>query len=377
MLNSTDPYVILLTILITFTCGLFIWFATPRDDIRHVLQIRYFSHFFFFTSFTWSFIFIRSGSWEQWNIFSTHLTFLLSLLFLMNGFRIRANQKAISMLWLSALSVLFALVQSTILSDEQGDFLLRLAMTYISWFVISYYVYRSLTLERNSMGKTAATISVFFSVITLIVGAVLIHFGWLVRYEYAVFSYCIFYITLFGSISSLMLSDEVAKHQNDAETDPLTGLKNRRFFLERGGKLLNSGRRTDFPMSIILCDIDHFKQINDTYGHSTGDIAIKKSTKILSDNVRDHDLLARFGGEEFIALLPQTDLQAAMDVAERMRKRIEDKEIFVPNSSFRLTSSFGVVEMIGIDLEANIARADRALYMAKSRGRNRVEIAED
>ena len=377
MLNDTDPYVILLTLLITFTCGLFIWSATPKQDAEHISQIRYFSHFFFFTSFSWLFVFLRSMDWQQMYIFGTHICYLLSLLFLMNGFRIRAKQKAIHAAWLLVLSGAFAYVQAIILNDQQDDFIFRLLMTYVAWFLVAVLVVRSLRRERNSIGKTATSISLLFSLFALTLGAVLLNQKVIVQFEYIVFSYNVFYITLFGSISSLMLSDEIARHQTDAETDPLTGLKNRRYFLERGEKLLQSGRRADFPMSIILCDIDRFKRINDTYGHSTGDKAIKKTTRILADNVRDDDLLARFGGEEFIALLPQTDLQAAMEVAERMRSRIEDSQIKVPNSSFNLTTSFGVVEMIGLDLEANIVRADKALYAAKSHGRNRVEIARD
>ncbi len=377
MIDKIDPSVILLTILITITCGLFILFATPKQDELHMSQTRYFSQFFFFTSFTWVFIFLRSGLWEQWNLFCTHICYAMALMYLMNGFRVRANQSAINITWLVGISALYAYAQSDLFYNELEHFLTRLTLNYTVWILVTISVLRSLKLERSSIGRTATVISLIFSLIALIVGALLLYYKIVINFEYIVFSYNVFYITLFGSISSLMLSDEIAKHQYDAETDPLTGLKNRRYFLERGEKLLHSGRRADFPMSIILCDIDRFKYINDTYGHSTGDKAIKKITKILADNVRDHDLLARFGGEEFIALLPQTDLQAAIEVAERMRSRIEDSQIKVPNSSFNLTTSFGVVEMIGLDLEANIVRADKALYAAKSHGRNRVEIARD
>jgi diguanylate cyclase (GGDEF)-like protein len=210
----------------------------------------------------------------------------------------------------------------------------------------------------------------------LLITTSLVLAGKSIDFTYLVFCYCIFYVTLFGSISSLMLSDEVAKHQRDALTDGLTGLKNRRFFMEQGSKLLSSARRHDFPMSLILCDIDHFKKINDTFGHSTGDLAIKEITKVLSDSVRHEDMLARFGGEEFIVLLPQTSVKGAAEVAERMRVSTEQKVIKVPNSSIQLTASFGISEVRGQDLEANIICADQALYRAKSNGRNRIEIAE-
>ena len=376
MLQSTDSYVVLLTALTAVTCGIFIWFATPRDDVHQVRQIRYFSHYFFLTSISWFLILVRSDESELWNIMATNLALYLSFFMLINGFRVRAKQETYNMLMLAFFAGLLSYAQIGFFGDEAG-FVSRLLVSVVIWLLCCAVIYSSLRKERDSKGKIAAIASLLISVGAVAIGGALIYLDRLASYEYAVFCYCMFYITLFGSISSLILSDEVAKHQKDAETDELTGLKNRRYFMEKSSKLLRSGRRSDFPMSIILCDIDHFKSINDNYGHATGDLAIKKITQILNDSVRGQDMLARFGGEEFIVLLPQTDLQGAMDVAERMRSRTEQSEIVVPNSSFKLTSSFGVIEMIGLDLDANIMRADKALYAAKANGRNRVEIMQD
>ena len=376
MTLSIDPYVVLMTVLVTLTCGIFIWYATPRDETIHVRQIRYFSHFFFLTSLSWALVLTRTEASAELNMFFTNTVTYISFALLLNGFRVRAKESTIPLLWILFPALFISAVESLFLSASD-QFVYRLFLTYSIWFIIVFFAYQLIKEENPSKGKSASLVSFAITVIFIIVSIILQLLGVTFDYVYLIFCYTIFYVTLFASISSLMLSDEVAKHQRDAVTDQLTGLNNRRFFIEQGGKLLSSARRHDFPMSIILCDIDHFKSINDTFGHSIGDSAIREIAQILNESVRNGDFLARFGGEEFIALLPQTDLKGAIDVAERMRRLTEQKEIQVPNSMINLTASFGVTEIDGLDLDANIIRADKALYQAKSNGRNRIEIAAD
>ncbi len=376
MILTVDTYVVVLTALTALTCGIFIWFAIPRGEAVQITQIRYFSHFFFFIAISWVLFLARSDMSDVWLTVVAHLVQYLAFFLLVNGFRVRAGQGTYNLLVLIVLASILSVVQAIVIIP-MTNFIVGLIVTFTIWLLCCVLIYRALLMERNSKGKKAAMASLLISVCAVVIGASLIYMGILDSYEYAVFCYSIFYISLFGSISSLILSDEIAKQQTHAETDELTGLNNRRFFIERATKLIRSGRRADFPMCIILCDIDQFKSINDTFGHATGDRAIKTISSILADSVREMDMLARFGGEEFIVLLPQTDLQGAMDVAERMRSLTEQTEIVVPNSSFKLTSSFGVVEMIGLDLDANIMRADKALYHAKANGRNRVEQIMD
>lgn len=154
--------------------------------------------------------------------------------------------------------------------------------------------------------------------------------------------------------------------------DPLTDLYNRRAF-----ELALTDRKLDSAvLTLILLDIDHFKRVNDDYGHEAGDIALKRCANILTTIFRKKDVVARIGGEEFAVILPDTTLNEAYDYAERVRKAVEDDAFEHENDIVRLTISAGVCQTVaGVTSLADIAKkADSSLYMAKNRGRNRVEI---
>ena len=164
-----------------------------------------------------------------------------------------------------------------------------------------------------------------------------------------------------------------AKLEDLATTDGLTGLKNHRTFQERLAEEAKRASRYGPPLSLILLDIDHFKQYNDTYGHPAGDVVLKAVASILQDNARDTDLVARYGGEEFVLILPQTDEHGAAAFAERLRVSVESH----PWPLRAVTASFGVaIQCLGEESEADlVARADRALYQSKAAGRNCVTCA--
>jgi len=161
-----------------------------------------------------------------------------------------------------------------------------------------------------------------------------------------------------------------------ASTDPMTKLYNRRFFNELAKNILKSERRKGGELSLMILDIDKFKRINDTYGHQIGDDVIIFLADSLKNNQRESDVICRYGGEEFIILLPQTSLDNAMLVAETIRKDIEQSVISVGGKeSFGITVSIGVsnvdvIHELSIDSATN--RADKALYEAKELGRNKV-----
>lgn len=160
-----------------------------------------------------------------------------------------------------------------------------------------------------------------------------------------------------------------------AYNDYLTGLATRRHFFERAEEEIARHGRHGGELSVMMFDIDNFKQINDLYGHSTGDAVLKKIAQIAVETLREIDLIGRIGGEEFAVLLPQTGLEEAMVVAERLRKAIEEGEIVLNEGlSPRFSASFGVTSAgersTNIDMLLN--RADKALYEAKESGRNRV-----
>ncbi len=165
----------------------------------------------------------------------------------------------------------------------------------------------------------------------------------------------------------------------EAKQDPLTGLANRKGFEARVDELEASEDYAGRPHCIIMADIDKFKGINDTYGHLFGDKIIKVVAKAFANLTKGKDLAARFGGEEFIVLLPDTDVQGARALAESIRASIERGRVYNPKTGEeirRITISLGVAGFVtGESIDDAIARADEALYRAKEGGRNRVEVA--
>ena len=164
--------------------------------------------------------------------------------------------------------------------------------------------------------------------------------------------------------------------ENMALTDGLTGLYNRRYFDIFYENVFAQSSRYDVPLSLIMCDIDHFKKINDTYGHDKGDIVLKEIAGILKVNTRKSDIAARFGGEEFMLCLPSTEITSAIDVARKIKQmilKIKTKEIK------KVTISMGVTfyrKEFGSNPKDLLKRLDNLLYEAKNRGRNRI-ISED
>ncbi|MDH5804488.1 MAG: GGDEF domain-containing protein [Gemmatimonadota bacterium] len=161
-----------------------------------------------------------------------------------------------------------------------------------------------------------------------------------------------------------------------AATDALTGVHNRHYFISEMGKQIQLWKRYGHPLSLAILDIDHFKPVNDTYGHEAGDDVLAAVADACRRHTRESDCLARIGGEEFALLLPSTDAEGARTISERLREDIEQRLFSVGNRSIRLTVSLGVAEL-GNDLsdESTLFRAaDAALYEAKDRGRNMVVV---
>ncbi|MFN3416883.1 MAG: GGDEF domain-containing protein [Caldimonas sp.] len=163
-----------------------------------------------------------------------------------------------------------------------------------------------------------------------------------------------------------------------AVTDELTGCYNRRHFMERAEVELLRSRRHGLDMALVLIDADGFKQVNDTYGHQCGDELLRQMALRCRASLRGTDVLARFGGEELVLLLPQTDLAGAMAIAERIRKQVQALSLDWRGQTITLTVSLGVAALrCHPDIDALIRDADHALYEAKRAGRNRVHGARE
>ena len=165
--------------------------------------------------------------------------------------------------------------------------------------------------------------------------------------------------------------------QRLATTDGLTGIYNRRHFFELAEHELSRARRYGHPVSAIMLDVDHFKQVNDTYGHAAGDQVLRAVAERCGDNIRDIDILGRYGGEEFAIILPATDLTVAQIAAERLRRCIADVPVPTDKGDLTVTISLGVASSAqdDEDVAALLNRADAAMYAAKQAGRNRVVVA--
>jgi len=164
--------------------------------------------------------------------------------------------------------------------------------------------------------------------------------------------------------------------ERQARIDITTGIYNRRGLLELGKREIDRAHRYERPLAALMIDIDNFKQVNDTHGHAIGDIVLKELADILKENIRTIDILSRYGGEEFVILLPETTPESAFEIAERLRKKVS-YHVFTPESlEIHITISIGLAFSSGDNNGLNdlIKRADNAMYMSKGEGRNQTSL---
>jgi len=198
-------------------------------------------------------------------------------------------------------------------------------------------------------------------------------------------------VFFFGGFFALLVSSlalqtaidikQISTLKHETITDPLMGIYNRRHMNIKLAEEIERAHRYNFKLSMMLLDIDHFKKINDTYGHYTGDLVLKNMGHLLLKNVRKTDMVARYGGEEIAVIAPHTSLPTAVDLAERLRRVVETSEI-VPadeqedRQAITISVSIGVagLDRQVIDTQSLIKRTDEALYRAKQQGRNQVVL---
>jgi diguanylate cyclase len=177
------------------------------------------------------------------------------------------------------------------------------------------------------------------------------------------------------------LRERLESVRREALTDPLTGIPNRKAFETEMERAMAHALETGDPMSLLLCDIDHFKQFNDTWGHQTGDQVLKLVANCISENVKGRDTAARFGGEEFAVVLPQTELADAVRLANQIRSKVQSKKLVKKSNGDILgviTISIGAAQYdMKEPADSIVQRADACLYAAKRGGRNRVMSRPD
>lgn len=179
------------------------------------------------------------------------------------------------------------------------------------------------------------------------------------------------------SLTQNALAEALTRLEATSRVDGLTQVANRGFWDERLEQELRRAERHHLSLSVILMDLDHFKQTNDTYGHQAGDEVLRQTAARIQETIRASDIVARYGGEEFGVLLPHTGLPEALSVAERIRERLAAEPMRYGKRELRTTASLGVAEWRGqTDSRTLIGAADQALYRAKEEGRNRCCAAE-
>jgi diguanylate cyclase (GGDEF)-like protein len=210
--------------------------------------------------------------------------------------------------------------------------------------------------------------------------------GWLPGFPFLLFcmttvplSVCALILMVFATRATHMRYDLEQQLEAASNTDPLTGVSNRRRFMPALSIELQRAQRQHLPLAVLILDIDHFKNINDQYGHFVGDGVICRLAQLCSEGLRSFDLVARMGGEEFALLLPGTDLTAALAVAERLRQQTAALSMADDRGRvFSFTVSIGVAVLAPDDDALSLlTRADKALYQAKQDGRNRVRVSAD
>jgi diguanylate cyclase (GGDEF)-like protein len=195
-----------------------------------------------------------------------------------------------------------------------------------------------------------------------------------IRYANILFTFGFLGYIAFVYVHTVALAEKQLLLQ--ATTDPLTRLYNRRYLLEIAGYELKQFNRSRKPFSFIICDLDDFKNINDRYGHEAGDRALMTVSDLLRNQLRENDSIARWGGEEFLILMPDTSIDSANEIAGRIRNSIAAAQLKLGKANLPLTMTMGVSEIRpGETIDACISRADQALYRGKQSGKNRVMVA--
>ena len=196
------------------------------------------------------------------------------------------------------------------------------------------------------------------------------------EYAFSIVLYGILLVWISFSVVFISANELQNQLSKIALTDPLTGTLNRRALKGAVEREIARAKRTNLPLSLIVTDLDHFKKVNDEYGHPAGDAVLANIVKLYHGLLRTEDLLARYGGEEFVIVLPEADVTNALFVAERLRAACEKNILLFENQTIAVTSSFGVTGLFKEvkSYETLIKQADKALYRAKEEGRNRVVL---
>jgi diguanylate cyclase (GGDEF)-like protein len=375
-------YMIMLLIISIIAASLFLYLPKPSKN-HDIICLRYFCGYFWVSGSSYV-VFILAGA---------EILPLTAATFFNNGLAITAPYFLYAGLsWHSQTSthlhqnplilfhVLAASTFITLVSVYVEDSQVLVELLFFPNLFIAYCIaYKALLMNSSgalSPGEKLFKITFQFSFISMAIMLSVIVFteNLFIYISGIMIMQSIMTVGFLSAVYFSFLYRMIDKFKAFSMTDPLTKLYNRRYFLTQANTIIRSTGRENSPISLIMCDLDYFKRINDAYGHRAGDTALIAFANMLKVTLREQDTIARIGGEEFIILLPNTGIELVMQICERIRKNTEALDIHEATNTIKLTASFGICQIDpNLPLESNIQLADETLYKAKSHGRNRVE----
>ena len=370
-------------VLLGLIAAIFFKFSPIRHEQVSGNVLRSFMRYFVVFAVIFLFYMLRLGGARFLSIVLINASYLIGVYSLLIGLRWRSGKTPPPIykdhvFWCS-LIVLLGL-NGGVFYFLIDSMMMRAVVVYSSCSAVYLYCIKDLPRDpvKMSWGENVTRYALYAAASISLINCIPLLAGADVRthVSFMMVTHSILILLMTGALLSLLLSDVVILHYQNSVKDPLTGLYNRRYFSDQAQVIQESSKRYAFPVSLVLCDIDNFKAVNDTFGHEAGDYVIKDFAGKLSGFIREGDLLARFGGEEFVLLLPQTKIENAQKFAERLRQIIEQSDIQVRGKSINYTASFGVSQLLNHgDLDFSLNAADEALYRAKSEGRNKVKVS--
>ncbi|UPT76722.1 sensor domain-containing diguanylate cyclase [Sulfurovum sp. XGS-02] len=365
--------------------NLFLYFGTKaRYYAYYVLFLgAFFAMNAFYNGYTFMYLFPNSPAVQNWGQSTSIYFYTVTALFFARSFL--NFVKYHHTLYITTRYLIVGIVVVAVLTAVTSGYHYHVMLAIISLLLVSIYLfgialYSLVTGNRSArfflLGTASGLIGASITALTIMS---------YIPYTYLTYKAIDFGLYIDVVLLSMALADRMKMTQEkkliaekEAKTDILTGLYNRRAYYEISHKEFQRLIRHNRCLSIIMFDIDHFKEINDTYGHDAGDNVLKCVASIVKGVIREYDYAFRMGGDEFLVLLPETNEKQALFLAERIRKRVANKRFIEKDEKFFITASFGISQYNHIErsIVSIVKRADKALYYVKESGRNNVKVLD-